>query len=148
MRLKGTATVEAAMIFPLVFLLLMVFLQYALYLMTWEHVQAACNEGILAGRANVADETAAAHVEDVLKHSLAGRGTAVSVRQNRWLLIPVREIKAHCLFTLFFPMKIGVCVRGYEASPEEFSQITDLIWECAGTLKEAGILTGKWCGGG
>ena len=148
MKLKGTATVEAAMIFPMIFLLLMVFLQYALYFMTCEHVQAACNEGILAGRAHVSDEIVRSHIENVLQHSLISDEAEVSIRSSKWFMIPKRDVEVYGVFSLFYPMKIHVHVSGYELRSITFCQLTDLIWECAGTLREAGLLTGQWFGGG
>ena len=148
MKLKGTATVEAALIFPVIFLLLMVFLQYALYFMTCEHVQAACHEGILAGRAHVSDGTIRSHIENVLQHSLVSGGAEVSIRSSKWFMIPKRDIEVNGTFSLFYPMKIHVHVSGYGLRPVTFCQFTDLIWECAGTLREAGLLTGQWFGGG
>ncbi len=148
MKLKGTATVEAALIFPLIFLLLMVFLQYALYFLTLEHVQAACNEGIVAGRAQVPDETIRAHIGQILKHSMVTREADITIQHGHWFMFPTREIRVQGTFSLFFPMEIDVCARGYGLEAEAFCRITDLIWECAGTLQEAGLLQGQWFGGG
>ena len=137
------------MIFPLIFLFCLVFLQLALYFATLEYAEALCDGGLLmAADAQVQDgEIEQALYQRMSGNSLLSEDTSIQVKRSGFLMFSKIKVSldGHC--RLLFPMEVHVMANGYIEEKETFCRITDLLWECAGRMDELKNTVNQWFGG-
>ncbi len=148
MKPHGSTTVEAVMIFPLVFIYCMVFLQIALYFAAVEYAECAGNAGILMGEdTELSEGEISQKVSGILQAgALFDTDSHVQAGSERLAGLPGIRIAIQGEYRLLYPMQVNVVSQGCCLRADHFIRNVDLIWETAGRLKGAGDLVKRWFG--
>lgn len=130
-------TVEAALLFPFVFLICILFMQYAMYFTSVEYVKSICNQGLIVWNTHGSSE---GEEEDSIEQYLESRLSQssflqedfdIQITQEEYLVFTRMEISVAGSYRLLFPMDIRVSAEGYREEAAAFCTMTDLVWECA-----------------
>ena len=135
---KGSMTIEAALIFPMIFVICLLFIQLALYLVTVENVKAVCNHGLAIGNYdNNAEQQITSYIEETLKeNSFISAVSEVDVAEGSYLVMDTMKIRVHGTFEMLYPMEFDVSVKGFLESPLQFCNTTDLLVQSFMKLKD------------
>lgn len=148
MKTEGSATVEAALIFPVIFIMLMAFMEFAIYFAVLEYSQSVCESGILMAKSKDASE---GEIAQSMNERLEGIGLVEEkkawIEKKNYLAFSKIRASVSGSCRLIFPMKIEVTASAYQEDPPAFCRTVDLIWECADRLGEAKSFIDRWYGG-
>ena len=149
MRLQASTTVEASLLFPLLFLYCMVFLQFGLLFAAAEYTKSVGNAAVIAKRAQVQtdEENREALLEKLGSAGLGLEEPALSQELSGFAGIRKITVRLSGTYRLFYPSRVSVLTTGYLVEADRFVRNVDLIWELAGKVKEAEAFKEAWYGG-
>lgn len=138
---KGSMTIEAALLFPFIFCICLIFIQLALYFVTLEYAKSVCDRGLIMGhvqRSDKASEDAvASYIEETLKESsFISSVTEVQVEKNKYFVFDSWNIHVTGAFEMFYPMEFRIATKGFVESPTQFSNLADFLIQTAAKIKE------------
>ena len=140
-EVKASLTVETAMLFPIVFLLLLAVMQCALFLVYETYVKALCDQGaILCQSWYVRGETVDTCVEEAKSylskqlHNSPWGEPLIHVHSEETILTRTISLAVEGDYALLFPMHIEAIATSFLERPAAYKETMDLIWEAASRL--------------
>ncbi len=146
MKLKGKFTVEAAIIFPVIFLLCIVYLELALYFMAVEYSKSICNQGLIVW-SHSSEEEALRFLEQRLEGQNFLANAKAETNEGKELFSSKRTVEIEGVYTLLFPLTVRTSSSGYEENEAAFVRTTDLLWDLAGRVKNVRDFLAEWKSG-
>ena len=143
-KAKASLTVETAMLFPIVFLLLLAVMQCALFLVYETYVKALCDQGVILCQSWYArGETLDTCVEEAKSylskqlHSCPWGEPSIYVHGEETIFTRTISLAVEGDYALLFPMRVEAITSGFLERPAAYKETMDLIWEAASLLPPA-----------
>ena len=140
-KAKASLTVETAMLFPIVFLLLLAVMQCALFLVYETYVKALCDQGVILCQSWYArGETLDTCVEEAKSylskqlHSCPWGEPSIYVHGEETIFTRTISLAVEGDYALLFPMRVEAITSGFLERPAAYKETMDLIWEAASLL--------------
>ena len=147
--MKGSLTVELAIIFPIIFLILVVLMQCGLYfsyrLFTWNAMNQSMLVCMQARNDGEPPETAVGYAEKYLEEELAKlpiQVTELDWQSSSGWLEEEYGVKISARYSLIFSLSWSAGQTSKRVNPVEFRNRLDFIWEKARQYLEQGEVGG------
>ena len=136
-KVKGSMTIEAALIFPLIFGICMIFIQIACYFMTIVYVKTICSQSLLICNAeynqgSIYNVPVYGKMERYMRESLENYSMIrevndITAEKHNFLVCETITVNAEGSFEILYPMEFRVAAAGYMETPVKFCNTIDFV---------------------